>query len=444
MTSPAQAAATLRSPAYLRLLILAAVFVGVPVSAAAFGFMLLVSKLQHWTYTSLPRALGFHGEPTWWPVPMLALAGLLVALAIRYLPGRGGHSPADGFGMHGAPLPRELPGVILAALAGLGLGIVLGPEGPLIALGGGLAVIAGKLVKRDMPEQAVMVVGAAGTFAAISALFGSPLASAFLLMEAVGLGGAALEVVLLPGVLAAGIGSLIFLGLGHWTGFGEFSLSVQNLPHVGAPQAGEFGWAIAIGFAAAILGGCIRRLGLLVRSHVDRRLLVAAPVAGLVVAGLAVLFGVVTGRPSSDVLFSGQTALPKLISGDAKWAVGALVLLLVCKALAYGVSLGSFRGGPIFPSLFLGAAGGIALAHLPGLTTIAGVAMGMGAMAAVMIGLPLSSMLLVTLLLSGDGLAVMPLVIVAVVTAHLVALRLGVGQQKQTKPQPGPAAAGTQ
>jgi H+/Cl- antiporter ClcA len=295
-----------------------------------------------------------------------------------------------------------------------------------------------------MPEQAVMVVGAAGTFAAISTLFGSPLASAFLLMEAAGLGGAALEVVLLPGVLAAGIGSLIFLGLGHWTGFGEFSLSIPNLPHVGATQAGEFGWAIVIGFAAAIVGGAIRRLGLLVRPHVDRRLLIAAPVAGLVVAGLAILFGVVTGRPSTDVLFSGQTALPKLISGDAKWAVGSLLLLLVCKGLAYGVSLGSFRGGPIFPSLFLGAAGGIALGHLPGMTSIAGIAMGMGALAAVMIGLPLSSMLLVTLLLGGDGVAVMPLVIVAVVTAHIAALRLGIGKtgkQQESQPEPGPAAA---
>ena len=77
-----------------------------------------------------------------------------------------------------------------------------------------------------------------------------------------------------------------------------------------------------------------------------------------------------------------------------------MLLLLVCKSLAYGVSLSSFRGGPVFPSLFLGAAGGIALSHLPGLPLVAGVAMGMGALCAVMLTLPLTSVLLATLLLS--------------------------------------------
>jgi H+/Cl- antiporter ClcA len=54
------------------------------------------------------------------------------------------------------------------------------------------------------------VVGAAGSFAAISTLFGSPILGAFLLMEATGLGGTMLELVLIPGLLASGIGWLIF------------------------------------------------------------------------------------------------------------------------------------------------------------------------------------------------------------------------------------------
>ena len=139
---------------------------------------------------------------------------------------------------------------------------------------------------------------------------------------------------------------------------------------------------------------------------------------------LAIIYAEATGKPTSDVLFSGQNALDPLITHAASYSVGALLLLLVCKALAYGVSLSSFRGGPIFPAMFIGAAGGIALSHLPGLPLIAGVAMGMGAMSVVMLTLPLTSVLLATLLLASDGLAVMPLVIVAVVVAHVAAAHL--------------------
>ena len=50
--------------------------------------------------------------------------------------------------------------------------------------------------------------------------------------------------------------------------------------------------------------------------------------------------------------------------------------------------------------------------------------MGIGAMAAVMLRLPLTSVLLATLLLGSDGLKVMPLVIVAVAVAYVVSARL--------------------
>ncbi|NEE50634.1 chloride channel protein, partial [Streptomyces sp. SID8455] len=69
---------------------------GVPVSAIAFGFLALVSELQSLTYTELPKALGFKGTPSWWPVPLLGAAGLLVGLTVRHLPGGGGHRPAEG------------------------------------------------------------------------------------------------------------------------------------------------------------------------------------------------------------------------------------------------------------------------------------------------------------------------------------------------------------
>jgi len=421
VTKPPDPLAPLRSRGYLALLALAAI-IGVPVSAAAFGFLALVNKLQGWIFTSLPRALGLHGEPVWWPIPLLAISGVLVALAIRYLPGTGGHSPADGFKAGGAPSPIELPGVVLAALAGLSLGIVLGPEAPLIALGGGLGVCAVRLAKRDAPDKTKTVVASAGSFAAISTLLGSPIIGAFLLMEVSGIGGAALELVMLPGLLAAGIGSLIFIGLGHWTGLGTFSLALPHLPHFATPDPAEFGWALVIGAAAAPLGVGIHRLALLLRSRVERRMIMLMPVVGLAVAGLAIAEG--SGKSTSDVLFSGQNELGPFILHSATYTVGALVLLLACKGLAYSASLSSFRGGPIFPSMFIGAVGGVALSHLPGLPMVPAVAMGIGAMMTVMLRLPLTSTLLPVLLLSTDGLAVTPLVIVAVVVAYLVSSRL--------------------
>ncbi len=419
MTTPSDPLARLRTRSYLALLALAAI-VGVPVSAAAYFFLALATRLQGWIFTDLPRDLGFHGEPLWWPVLPLALAGVLVGLTIRYLPGTGGRCPADGFKAgEGPPSPIELPGVLLAALASLSLGVVLGPEAPLIALGGGLGVCAVRLVKRDAPAATSTVVAAAGSFAAISTLLGSPILGAFLLLEASGLGGAMLEFVLVPGLLAAGIGSLIFIGLRSWTGLGTFSLAIPHIPAVGRPDIAEFGWALAIGLMAAALGCGIRWLALVLRPEIERRMLLATPALGLAVAGLAIAFAASTGHGSAQVLFSGQSALGPLITHGALYTGGALVLLIACKALAYSASLSGFRGGPVFPSMFIGAAGGMALSHLAGLPLIAGVAMGIGAMCTVMLRLPFTSVLLATLLLAADGLTVMPLVIVAVVVAYV-------------------------
>ena len=424
MPSPSpDPAALLRSRRYVGLLILAAIL-GVPISAAAFGFLALVSGLQEWLFTDLPEALGFDGAPLWWPLPLLALAGVLVGLTIRYLPGRGGHSPADGFKAGGVPSPIELPGIALAALATLSLGAVLGPEAPLIALGAGLAGSAVRRARRDVPAQATAVVAASGSFAAISTLLGSPLLGAFLLMEASGLGGPTLGVVLVPGLVAAGVGSLIFIGLDAWTGLGTYSLALPDVPPFAQPDLAQFGWALVIGLVAAVVGTGIHRLALALRPHVERRLLLATPLVGLAVGALAIVYAQASGHNFSEVLFSGQNALGPLISNSATYSVGALVLLVACKGLAYGVSLAGFRGGPVFPAMFLGAAGGIALSHLPGLPLVPGVAMGIGAMSVVLLRLPLTSVLLATLLLAEDGLAVMPLVIVAVAVAYVASARL--------------------
>jgi H+/Cl- antiporter ClcA len=436
--SPPDPMALLRSRSYLRLLILAAIL-GVPISAVAYGFLALVSYLQKEIFTHLPHGLGFSTEPVWWPLPVLVVGGVLAGLAIRYLPGNGGASPAHGFALHAPPTAVQLPGVIFAALATLAFGVVLGPEMPLIALGGGLGVLVTRLNRRRAtPEQAVRVLGATGSFAAISTLLGSPIIGAFLLMEASGLGGPMLGVVLIPGLLASGIGSLIFIGLDSVTGLGTFSLAIPGLPHFARPDVAEFAWAVVIGLAAALVGPVIRRLALLLKPYADKWTMLVLPLAGAAVAVLAIIYAEGTGKSSSEVLFSGQDDLGPLITHAASYSVGALLLLFVCKGLAYGVSLSGFRGGPIFPAMYLGAAGGIAMSHLPGLPLVPAVAMGIGAMSVVMLTLPLTSVLLATLLLASDGLAVMPLVIVAVVVAHVAAAHLA------PRPAAEPAGAARQ
>jgi H+/Cl- antiporter ClcA len=422
----------LRSRGYVQMLILAAI-TGLPISAAAYGFLALVEHLQDWLFTDLPETLGYDAAPTWWPLPLLALSGVLTALAIRHLPGTGGHSPADGFKAGGALPPVELPGVLLAALATLAFGAVLGPEAPLIAMGSGLGVLAVRLAARDAKPTVANVIASTGSFAAISSLLGSPLIGAFLLLEASGLGGAMLGLVLLPGLLAAGLGALIFLGLDSLSGLGALSLTIPNLPPFDHLTVALFGWSLAFGLVAPFLGRGITLLAVAIRSRVEGRSVWLVAVLGLVIAGLAIGFGEATDKPATNVLFSGQDALGPLVADAAGWSVGTLLLLVLCKALAYSISLSSFRGGPIFPAMFIGAAGGIAASHLPGLSMIPAVAMGIGAMSATMLTLPFTSTLLATLLLGADGVQAMPVVIVAVVVSYVVTARL--------TPLPEPAEA---
>lgn len=228
--------------------VLAAV-VGVVVSLAAWCFLELVHQIQHGVFSGLPNDMGYHSPPSWYLLLVLAIAGVIVALAIERLPGRGGHVPAHGLQVGGTPIqPVDLPGVILAALASVGLGTVVGPEAPLLALGAGLGLLMLRRVRPDSPAQAQMLISAAGSFAAISFLFDQPIIAAVLVIEATGLAKKQLPLILLPGLAAAGIGSLVTIGIGKLTGLSTaaFSLSALPLPPRRVPRwwtsAGRFLW----------------------------------------------------------------------------------------------------------------------------------------------------------------------------------------------------------
>jgi H+/Cl- antiporter ClcA len=412
--------AVIRSKAYIAALLLAALL-GAPISAIAYGFLALVATTQSLLFTDLPRQLFAGSVPAWWPVPWLVLCGLSTGLVIRYLPGTGGHSPAFGFQTGGgSPSGAALPGVVLAAFATLSLGAVLGPEGPLIAIGGALAALTLHLAKKDAPPMALTIMASAGSFAAISTLLGSPVLGAFLIMEAAGIGGMTLSLVALPGLLASGIGALVFVGLDAWTGLGTFSLALPSVPPAVPPTLASLGWAVVMGGVGALLGWVIRWGALSLRPIVHRSRVLVTAVLGLLIGLTAMAYQLISGRSFTAILFSGQDALPGLVENAADYSLFVLVLLAVGKALVYGLSLSAFRGGPVFPSMFIGATLGIAASSLPGMDLASAIAMGIGAMCATMLRLPLTSTLLATLLLGVDGVAVTPQVVVAVAVAFVL------------------------
>jgi H+/Cl- antiporter ClcA len=265
------------------------------------------------------------------------------------------------------------------------------------------------------------LMAAAGAFAAVSSIFGSPVIGAVLIIEATGLGGPTLALVLLPGLVAAGIGSLVFVGLGSWSGFSTaaWSLSPFPLPAYGGPGLGDFFWTVLLSIVTAIVVFGVLELSRLVLRFVRTRRFALTIVAGLAVGGLAIGFAEATGYAPNAVLFSGESAFSSLFGSAATISLSSLALLLVFKGLAWSISMSSFRGGPTFPAIFLGVVAGLMAAHLPGYSETPAVAVLVGACCVSVLRLPLASVMIASLLSIKAGLAVAPLVVIAVVIAYL-------------------------
>ena len=345
--------------AYVRTLVLAALL-GVPVAFAAVLFQTAIHDLIHLVWEVIPDELGW-SEPSWWYVILVpGLAGLLVAAAVR-LPGHGGHSPLEGLGADPFP-PIDLTSILPAALATLGLGLVLGPEAPLIALGLGLGAIAVRLIRLEGTGAQLLVF--AGAFAAVAALFGGPLIAAFLLFEVTAASGKipAQQIgrALLPGFVAAGTGALVFTGVAGWSGLHQTNLSIPSLPPYETLRITDLVWCLLMAVVVAVIVVAIRHLAHRIAAQSvlgPAGLLIAA---GLVVGTLAVVFRATADRPVDLVLFSGQNELPAVI---AEGSATVLILLVVAKGLAYALSLGAgFRGGPVFPAIAIGVAAAMAAA----------------------------------------------------------------------------------
>jgi H+/Cl- antiporter ClcA len=402
-----------------------------PAALLAAGFLVAVHQLEDVLWDDLPDALGYSEAP-WFLVLFIPVAGaIVVALARRWLPGDGGHDPLGGLSMAPTALAAA-PGVALAAIGTLSFGAVLGPEAPLIALGSVVGVAASAILRLGEREHAVLAL--AGSSSAISALFGGPLPAGILLVEAGLAKGSALIPILIPGLVSAACGYLIFVGLGDWGGLDATSLTVPGLPPYDGTKVEDLLVAVVVGVLAGLMVVVIHREGRRVAGLRDRGLGMAAL---LLAGGLAVgCLGVVAdalGAETPEVFFSGQAGVPDII---AEGSAGIVIVVLLAKAAAYGICLGcGFRGGPVFPAIFTGVAlatiAVIALDMSPTVAVAAGTAAGMAAATRLLI----SSLVVAALLVGTGGLDAIPAAVLAAVAAWLTVNAL--------EPEPSPAPART-
>lgn len=398
-----------------------------PVAAiVATGFVVVQHEAEAWLWHDLPDRLGMDAPPWWWVVALLLLGSLLTGAALR-LPGSGGHSPLDGLAFDVGP--RVAASAVAAAFASLTFGAVLGPEAPALAIG--TAVGAWAATWRAQPAGAsgpahTGLLMMAGGLAAFGAVLGNPLVVAVFVLEAALLarrptvGG----LTLLPLAVALATGYVVQVGIGGWVGLGEVVLAVPVPDTYPTVLAVDVVLALGLGAVTATViqvafagAGRVRSLA---RSGRGLRVLVGA---GLGTAVLALLGGAVSGEGVDAVLFSGQQALPDLVTTTS---VGAVVVILVAKTAAYTLCLGGgFRGGAIFPAVFVGAGVGVLGSLLVASASTTGlVAACIAAATVAAVRLPFSGAMLAVLLMADAGLAVTTPALVGAVVGLLTVLVL--------------------
>jgi H+/Cl- antiporter ClcA len=426
----------------LRLVLLGAA-IGIPAALAAIAFFTAVHYLEQLIWHALPTALG-EASPPWYLVVFLPVVGAaIVAIARLALPGDGGRSPLAGMS-HGATPVRYVPGIVVAALGTLGFGLVLGPEAPVMAVGSAVGLAITSLVRSDAREQGILSM--AGIFSAISTLFGGPLVAGVMLTEGGISLGAVLIPVLLPGFVAAAVGYLVFLGVGPYTGAPAPGLQVPDLPAYVGTSVPDLIIAIVVGVVTAALivaiNGAAKRVAALQDGRQGDRgvgLVAALLLGGLAVGALAQL-ATVFGVAPDDVLFSGQASIPALVSESS---LIALVVLVIAKAAAYAVSLATgFRGGPIFPAVFLGVNVAAFAVELFGTSPTFAIAIGCAAGMAAQTRLVVTSMLFAALLVGSGGFDAIAGAVFATVASWLTVQALDPPAAVQPEGQSQPAPAG--
>lgn len=403
-----------------------ALLTGVLAATAATAYVVVEHDATAFLWEHLPERLGFDEAPWWWVVLLLVCGALLTAAALR-LPGKGGHSPLDGFAFDAAGAAAG--SLVMAAFASLAFGAVLGPEAPALAIGtatGALVAGAGRrAVDPDVALAQRSLLMMAGGMAAFGAVLGNPLALAIFILEgALVARRAGAPVTLAPVALALAAGYVLQVGVGPWAGLGELVLSVptvQPYPNVLAVDV-----LLAVPLAAAVglmIHVVFRGAGSFAAAVAERPRWVVLVAAALGMALLALGARAIADVPLEFVLFSGQSGLPDVVTATS---VAVVLVAAVAKLLAYVLALGSgFRGGAIFPAVFIGAALGTGVGLTIGPASVTGlVVAGIAAAVTATIRLPFSGALLAVLLTSSAGLAVTSPALVASVVALLTVLLL--------------------
>lgn len=329
------------------LLALPALIIGIASSLILIVVMKVASTLQTVLWTSLPTQLGFRFDSPAWIILMLTLTGVVVGLVIRFSPGHAGPDPALE-PLIGAPVaPSALPGLIIALIVGLAGGVSLGPEHPIMAVNIALAVFIGS---RILPRVGVLdwtVLASAGT---IGALFGTPVAAALIFSQTLsGNQDVPLWDRLFAPLMAAAAGALTTSLFFH----PHFSLPI---PHYGQMQIADiFSGAIVVAIAIAlgmVAVWCLPRLHRLV--HKLKHPVLILGVGGFLLGILGAIGGPIT-------LFKGLDEMQQMAFSQI-FSVSDYLLFAIVKLAAVVVAAAcGFRGGRIFPAVFIGVALGLML-----------------------------------------------------------------------------------
>ena len=356
-----------------RLLVLSvpAILVGIVSALVLWALDQLAAALEGVLWDTVPGALGMDASG-WWIVVVLTATGLAVGIALTFLPGHGGPDSATTE-LVDEPLPiRALPGLALVTLLGLAGGVSLGPENPIIAIN--VAIIATVFARLlpQVPARLAMLLAASAT---IGALFGTPVAAALVftgIVAAVKSGGSLWDRLFLP-IAAAGAGAATM----HMLGSPPFAF---ELPPYGSPEAIDFVTGSLVACGAAIVGlAALAAFPVVYRAlHALRHPIIITTIGGFVLGLLGLLGGPIT-------MFKGLEQTGELLKNADDYDAAQLAAIAGIKIVALLVAASAlFRGGRVFPAVFIGVALGL-LGHalIPGLPLA--LAVGCGALGLVLV-----------------------------------------------------------